>query len=135
MSIEDYGSELHPSKVFTLERALDKLNRVGSVLYQEKTITLLQESYRYMPQQVFWYNPEKIGISETCFPDVTLENDVLRALNLGEDDQSFDALNRIALLTPVLSREQVLKHLPAVSGLPTTNIILRQQKTRKHSCL
>lgn len=131
-SIEAYDHSIHPSKMFTLERALDRLVEAGADAqiwnlnnFKDHTYPQEVEHYNYLPDQIFWYDEHRLGLCEMTFPNVQLNNEALCMLNqLENDPTSTDMLNTLSQLNPVLRREEVLQALPPVVGIPTKNIIL-----------
>lgn len=46
-------------------------------------------SYTYLPEQLFWFHPEYVGLSEQYFPHIDSSEDYLAALMAGRDLSSF----------------------------------------------
>jgi len=139
MRLDVFESEMHMSQMFSLEKALENAriagaspSMVGQINYHEKTVSWPSDItvYEYLPSQVFWYHPEKCGLSEVCLPFISMENKVLATLNNQTVD---DRLKLLSETTPVLTRKQVLDLLPRVDGIPTTNIILLTNADAKNT--
>lgn len=125
--LEDYSSPLHLSKTLTIDFAVGRLMEHGgdpTILDglmrnssrpenlnpgMPMTLNPTQgcQTYMYMPEQVFWYNPEYCGLYEQYFPGVpVVDTSVLDPVN--EPPSPLIALGEKFLV----SREDVYAAIP-----------------------
>jgi hypothetical protein len=124
-----YSHPLHPCNIWTLDRALAKLanNRADITgIHGGQNVARWSAEctfYRYHPAQVFWSDPELIGLSEQSFPDMPLGNEVLRMLD-GDDAPEYTELQDLSAMSVVMSRTHISSFMPFVLPYRTRNPIL-----------
>lgn len=107
---DSFSDDMHPSKLYTLERALERFREAGAAptslqswvtRRDDNTIASFPSdwiSWKLQPQQVFWYHPEYMGLSEQIFPGMQ-----------GHVNAKLDEYCR---QHPRLSRMEVYSHIP-----------------------
>jgi hypothetical protein len=89
MDVISPKSEFHIFNLLTTKRAVDAMNRAGSARmlstewFFEKKVLYPLPTYKYQPEQVFWFNNTHIGLREQLFPNITLDTDFLSTLMAG----------------------------------------------------
>lgn len=89
MDYISYDSDFHIFKLLTTKRAVDAMNAAGAArtlstewFFEGKALFPLP-TYKYEPEQVFWFNMTHIGLREQLFPNITLDTDFLSTLMAG----------------------------------------------------
>lgn len=120
---DDYGSSYHPCKIFTINKALDRLREAGGNVgniedYSNPENRLAsypehvrQRTVTYLPNQVFWDGPN-VGLVDQYFPyAATHDPEVARLYK--------DAM--------VVSKADVLRVTPKFSGYKTFNVLIHME--------
>lgn len=121
--IGDYSNPLHPCNVFTMRRALMRLSQAGGVVLREdeyfdsrNKVALFPHdvSYRFLPEQVFWDDTDKVGFRGKYFP--------------GNNQLVNSPLSDMLEERAVVLRSDVMKHTTRVEGYRTNNILIYYQR-------
>lgn len=89
MDFISYDSDFHIFNLLTTKRAVEAMNRAGAARtttadwFFEKKALFPLPTYKYEPEQVFWFNPTHVGLKEQFFPNITLDTDFLSTLMAG----------------------------------------------------
>lgn len=119
---DSWRSPLHPKNIFTLRRALSKLNDAGGLIGTLGDYTgnagvatwpECNRAVRYLSEQVFWDHPRKLGLLNQFFPHVPTSRDGLTA----------DMLNYLSQ-NVVYIKESVRGLVPRFSDYRTSNVII-----------
>ncbi len=148
-SWDNYSHDIHPRKIFSMDRMLQYIIDSGGSADIWKRENFISEDgkqvmwpeaskhYYYMPEQVFWYRQDRLGLAEMTFPDTNVANEAFLLLNTlqlineegtmidtEESDKMVDKLYVLSSQSPVISRVDMQRLLPNTSDIPTSNIIL-----------
>ncbi|MBX9636526.1 MAG: hypothetical protein K2Q45_03135 [Nitrosomonas sp.] len=100
MNYTDVKSKFHLINVLTTERACARMRDAGvAKRFWENTFVWYDPlakkcaypapTYKYLPEQVFWYHKDNIGLSEQFFPHIDLSTDFLSSLMSGDSIDHF----------------------------------------------
>lgn len=100
MDFTNPKSPFHLSNVLTTARACERMQAAGvAERFWSNTFAWYDPlakkcaypatTYKYLPQQVFWYHKEYVGLSEQFFPQIDLETDFLSSIMSGDDLDQF----------------------------------------------
>lgn len=129
---DDYSSRYHPTQVFTLERALERLRDAGGHVGEVDDYLgefrgakvrvwpeyVRQQTVTYLPEQVFWDHPTNVGLLGQYFPFQHTSEPAIRSL--------FEDCT-------VVSKKAVLAVTPRFSGFKTFNVLIHKETATQDS--
>ena len=125
---EDYESDMHFCNFLDRETAIKKLTDADgdfsflttysdSMNAEKTSIYAFKASYRYLPDQLFWYHPHYCGLYESFFPGIPTENH----MEIEGEETEESQLTLLLSNQHIVSREDVIAAMPEMAENTSNN--------------